>query len=61
MLKIILAGLVINKIYTLQEAEYISSVLGDKPIPKTVKEVIKEIERVRKEYRKLKRIGTEII
>jgi len=49
MLQIALAGLVINKVFTLKQAEDIFIKLRYKKVPDTVTEAVKEILKVKKE------------
>jgi len=51
MLQIALAGLVINKVLTLKQAEDIFTELKDKKTPDTVTEAVKEILKVKKEIK----------
>lgn len=50
MLRIALAGLVLQKIISLEEAEWIDDDLGIKSVPETVQGVIEEIELARERY-----------
>ncbi len=51
MLQIALAGLVLNKVLTLKEAEKINNVLKNQPAPKTVKEIVEMIKKTKKEVK----------
>lgn len=48
MLQIALAGLVLNKVLTLKQAEKINDRLKHNKVPDTVKECVEEIKKVRK-------------
>ena len=46
MLTVALAGLVLNKVITIEEAEQIRRELGDEKVPGTVKETVDRINEV---------------
>lgn len=52
MLQIALAGLVINKVMSLEEAEFVNEWLKRQSVPTTVKGVLDEIAEIRKKYNK---------
>lgn len=52
MLTVVLAGLVLQKVMTLEEAEFVREKLGNKPVPPTIKEAVEAIESLLKEFRK---------
>lgn len=56
MLKIVLAGLVINGTLTIEEAEYIREKLGYNRAPSTVKGVVEAIQKTREQFLKEKNI-----
>lgn len=52
MLRIALAGLVLQKVLSLEEAEYIDKKLSLSTVPSTVKEIIEEIKKTKRKFKK---------